>query len=60
MITVRTLPHNGALEVSAMVRDTTDWSVWIEWNIYYGYNKADAKRKFREHLIEKHYVLVND
>ena len=60
MITVRRLPHNGALELSAMVRDTAGWGVWLEHTTYYGYNKTEAKRRFREHLIEKHYVLVND
>jgi hypothetical protein len=60
MITVRRLPHNGALELSAMVRDTAGWGVWLEHTIYYGYDKAEAKRRFREHLREKHYVLVND
>ena len=60
MITVRTIPHSGALELSAMVRDTTGWGVWLEHTTYYGYNKAEAKRRFREHLREKHYVLVND
>ena len=60
MITARTLPHNGAIEVTAMVRDTTGWGVWLEWNVYYGYNKTQAKRMFREYMIEKGYVLVND
>ena len=60
MITARTIPHNGALELSAMVRDTAGWGVWYESQVYYGYNKTEAKRKFREYLIEKHYVLVND
>lgn len=60
MITVRRLPHNGALELSAMVRDTAGWGVWLEHTTYYGYDKAEAKRRFREHLREKHYVLVND
>ncbi len=60
MITVRRLPHNGALELSAMVRDTAGWGVWLEHTTYYGYDKAEAKRRFREHLREKHYVLVNN
>lgn len=60
MITIRTIPHSGALELSAMVRDTAGWGVWLEHTTYYGYNKTEAKRRFREHLIEKHYVLVND
>lgn len=60
MITVRRLPHNGALELSAMVRDTAGWGVWLEHTTYYGYNKTEAKRRFREHLIESRYVLVND
>ena len=60
MITVRRLPHNGALELSAMVRDTAGWGVWLEHTTYYGYDKTEAKRRFREHLIHNHYVLVND
>jgi hypothetical protein len=60
MITVRRLPHNGALELTAMVRDTATWGVWLEHTMYYGYNKTEAKKLFRQHLAEKRYVLVND
>jgi hypothetical protein len=60
MITVRTIPHSGALEISAHIRDIALGGSWYERQVYYGYNKTEAKRKYREHLNEKHYVLVND
>lgn len=60
MITAHKIPHSGALELSAMVRDTLGGGAWYERRVYYGYNLTEAKRKYREHLIQNHYVLVND
>jgi hypothetical protein len=59
MITARKIHPSGALEVSAHVRDVT-WCSWYERQTYYGYNKAEAMRRYREHLREHQYVLVND
>lgn len=60
MITVSKIHPSGALEISAHVRDTVLGGSWYERQVYYGYNKTEAKRRYREHLIEKRYALVND
>lgn len=60
MITARKIHPSGALEISAHVRDTVLGGSWYERQVYYGYNNAEAKRRYREHLINNHYVLVND
>ena len=60
MITVNKIHPSGALEISAHVRDTVLGGSWYERQVYYGYNNADAKRRYREHLRENRYVLVND
>ena len=60
MITATKIHPSGALEVSAHVRDTVLGGSWYERQVYYGYNKAEAMRKYRQHLIESRYVLVND
>lgn len=59
MITVTKIHPSGALEVSAHIRDVT-WCSWYERQVYYGYNKAEALRKYREHLRDYQYVLVNN
>jgi hypothetical protein len=60
MITARKIHPSGALEVSAHVRDTVLGGSWYERQVYYQYSKAEAMRKYREHLRNNQYVLVND
>lgn len=60
MITATKIHPSGALEISAYVRDTVLGDSWYERQTYYQYSKAEAMRKFREHLIESRYALVND
>lgn len=60
MITMRQVHPSGALELSAMVMGTVSRQVWLERQMYYGYNKHEARSKFRTHLVESGFVLVND
>lgn len=60
MITARKIYPSGALEISAHVRDTVLGGSWYERQVYYQYNKAEAMRKYREHLVANRYMLVND
>ena len=60
MITTRKIHPSGALEISAHVRDTVLGGSWYERQVYYGYSNAEAKRRYREHLVASRYMLVND
>jgi hypothetical protein len=59
MIIVRELFPSGALEVSAMVRDTKLWMTYVERQTYYGYSKNEARKSFIVHLNESKLVQVN-
>ena len=60
MITASKIHPSGALEISAHVRDTVLGGSWYERQVYYGYSKADAMRRYRQHLVANRYALVND
>lgn len=60
MITMRKVHPSGALELSAMVMGIESRQVWLERQMYYGYDKHEARGKFRTHLVEHGFVLVND
>lgn len=60
MITARKIHPSGALELSAMVMGAVSRQVWLERQTYYGYDKHEARSKFRTHLVEHGFVLVND
>lgn len=58
MIYASRIPHSGAIEVSAMVRDTKTREVWRESRVYYGYRTNDCKKMYRQHLIDSGFMLV--
>jgi len=58
MLSTNKLHPSGALEVSAMVRDTKTHEVWLERRQYYGYTKAEAKERYRQHLRDSNLFLV--
>lgn len=60
MITARKIYPSGALELSAHVRDTIGGGSFYERQVYYDYNKTEAMRRYRQHLVANHYILVND
>lgn len=60
MITVRKVFPSGALELSAMVRDLTLYTVYLERKVYFGYDRNSARKEFIKHLDKSKLVLVND
>jgi Holliday junction resolvasome RuvABC DNA-binding subunit len=60
VITLNRVHPSGTLEVRAMVLETTTRQVWQERQTYYGYNNNEARKLFRQHLVENGFVLVND
>lgn len=58
MIYSNRIQHSGAIEVSAMVRDTKTREVWRESQVYYDYHSHDCKRMYRQHLIDSGLMLV--
>jgi hypothetical protein len=60
MINVRQAHPSGGYVVSALVRDTHTYEVFLESVTYQGYDKSEARKKFVIYLGENHLVLVND
>lgn len=59
MIYASRIQHSGAIEVSAMVRDTKTRDVWRESRVYYGYHSQDCKKLYRQHLVDSGFMLVD-
>jgi hypothetical protein len=58
MISTTRLQPSGAIEVSALVRDTKTCEVWYERQAYYGYHSQDCKKLYRQHLRDSNLMLV--
>ena len=48
-VSVETVPHSGALIVSALVSDGRACGLYLESVTYYGYDESEAVRAFVEH-----------
>lgn len=60
MITINKIHPSGALECSAMVTDIMTRESFLKRQVYYGYNKAEARKAFVMLMIEEHLIEMLD